>query len=154
MNVYLTKHLAVFTRVRDQRHRKDLVEKLTDWLDQRLDPQLWSVPHEPRDPHDVESRKWFRRTLITLCVLGFIVITAPPSWIDFTGQVEVEGPPLRVVSGVCYEVTITGSNVMAAKVVDIESRMAGHRLGATVWYECVRTFSDGSWFVRLGDAKP
>ena len=35
-----------------------------------------------------------------------------------------------------------------------EIKITGLKNGPTTWYECVKTFSDGTVFRRVGDAKP
>lgn len=43
-----------------------------------LGPESFGLPRPDRiDPHDVEGRKWFRRCLITLCIVGFAIVFMP-----------------------------------------------------------------------------
>ena len=111
-------------------------------------------PPAPQDPHDVESRKWFRRIMITLCVLGFTVILLPDGFLDgrFTRSSVRHPPPVKELSYECRAVTVGGSRVVDSKVVDIKALPA--RPDRVTWYECTKRFSDGSWFTRLGDVKP
>lgn len=137
MNVYLTRHLAVFARLRDQRYRLSLADRVNRWFDRLLDPQAWDVPHAPRDPHDVEGRRWFRRALVAVCVAGYaLLILGPPGW--FRDRAPVERYALAtVIDERCVTLRITGL-----------------RGGPVTWWDCTKTFSDGTTFRRVGDAKP
>lgn len=124
--------------------RRDLFERAVLWFDARLDPQSWSLPHEPRDPHDVEGRRWFRRVLISLCVAGYALLL-----FDSLGWFRPERasplPPITVVDERCVTVQIIGfrvpgSNLRAKKPL--------------TWWDCTKTFSDRTTFRRVGDLEP
>ena len=143
MNAYLTRHRATIARLRNQ--RRDLLERAASWLDARLDPQAWSLPHEPRDPHDVESRKWFRRALISLCVTGYaLLLLGPPDWLRPKPE-RASLPPLTVVDERCATVQIIGFRIPGSNL-RVKKPLT--------WWDCTKTFSDGTTFRRIGDLKP
>ena len=101
------------------------------------------------DPHRTRPRIWFRRVLIAAVAVMFALLNVPEACQE--GEVN-DAPQQGVVGYACSTVTVGGSRVIGGKVVDIES--VPMRPGKTTWYECTKTFADGSWFVRLGDLKP
>ncbi len=112
------------------------------------------LPKRLRDPHDVEGRKWFRRALITLCAAGFALITVPEGWLDFTDRPDATSSrqaPL-LVREECARVRITHSQIAGHRIVDLT--IGEVQRGHSVWYDCIKTFSDGSKFRRIGDLKP
>lgn len=60
--------------------------------------------------------------------------------------------PVMLASYECESVTISGFGVSRAKVVDIAVRK--RRPDRATWYDCTKTFDDGTWFRRIGDARP
>ena len=107
--------------------------------DSPLSPESYGLPKPLRDPHDVEGRKWFRRALIALCIAGYIMILMPQ---ELRGHLRflkttVALPTPALVSEICAEIKIIGL-----------------KNGPIIWYDCVKKFSDGTAFRRIGDAKP
>lgn len=102
-------------------------------------PKSYGLPKPPCDPHDARGRKWFRRTLVVLCIAGFAFILRPVGCMDGKEvRQSVRGmQQMEVMSDRCSFVTVTG-----------------FQNGPVTWYDCTKTFSDGSLFRRLGDAKP
>ena len=117
---------------------------------------LYGLSAPPRDPHNVEGRKWFRRVLITLCVVGYALIMLPQEardrlrWEPRPPVHQIASPTL--VKEECVRVRITYTQIAGHRIVDL--KFGEVKEGHSIWYDCTQTFSDGSKFRRVGDVKP
>lgn len=106
-----------------------------------LGPESVGMQHPPRDPHDVEGRKWFRRTLITLCVCGYAMILMPQDLRDrLNGNTERLASPTwgmtkaekRNIKEICKDIELKGLDLRCHRGVirRCETRTANGRVSS------------------------
>ena len=96
---------------------------------------LTAQPRQPRDPHDVEGRKWFRRMLIAVCIAGYAMLILQSALgvrlgVQLGAMTEHQ---LEVMREGC-----TQTLVPISEGVDM------------VQYECRKEFKDGSTYHTEG----